>query len=125
MLIFKIIGICLIVIGLGSGAGIFLEPFGLSIQGSTLTIWLLFVVCFVGGFLMYGVGAKEKPAHTIMRVAGSFLLVYGLVPAASFFMGKIGLVQPKGTGALWALFILCTLSGITAVITAEEISRKS
>jgi hypothetical protein len=66
MKIFQTIGIALITIGTVSGASLLLSPFkglllplGIEVEGGLFSFWLLYLLCFVGGFLLYSLGAKE------------------------------------------------------------------
>ncbi|MCI5211559.1 MAG: hypothetical protein D3910_22890 [Candidatus Electrothrix sp. ATG2] len=52
MFIFKIAGTLLILLGVLAGLLLLAFPFGIEIQGSVLTFWLLYMLCYVGGFII-------------------------------------------------------------------------
>lgn len=106
MTIFKIIGVGMIVLGAASGIVIFLTSFGVEVAGSLFTLWLFFSLCFVGGFILYALGAREASAAKVLKTAGGILLVLGLLSAASIFLAKVGLAASEGTTSLWLLFII-------------------
>ncbi len=125
MLIFKIAGIVLISLGILSGFLLFVFPFGIEIQGSAYTFWLLYVLCYVGGFILYALSSPDNSAGKILRTASSILIMIGLMSAIAIFLDKTGLIKANGTLSLWLLFILCTSSGALGALIAEKIKGKT
>lgn len=111
----------MILLGSAAGVVIFLTPFGVDVTGSLVTLWLFFALCFIGGFILYALGAREASAAKVLKVAGGILLVLGLLSAASIFLAKVGVAASAGTGSLWMLFIICTPCGMVAVLVAERL----
>lgn len=122
MLIFQFIGFFLILLGIASGVAIFTNPFGYGLQGSEVTMWVFFVMSFIGGFVLYAMGSSEGHKD-IIKTAGSLLLIIGLMSAMGIFIDKVGIIHANGTFSLWLLFIVCTLSGVGGVVASSEIQN--
>lgn len=120
MFIFKVIGLFMILLGIASGVAIFVNPFGLQLQGSQITMWFLFVLAFIGGFVLYALGSSENSHKDIIKTGGSLLLIIGLMSAMGIFIDKVGIIAADGTFSLWLLFILCSLGGVAAIFTSYE-----
>jgi len=117
--IFKFIGVSLIIIGIVSAGLIFLTPFGVHIEGSINTLWLLFSFCFIGGAILYGLGDMDSKENLI-KICGSILLLIGLISAASILLAKIRILKAEETGNLWILFLVCIITGFIAIIYIKE-----
>ncbi len=125
MLIFKTAGILLISLGILSGLLLFAFPFGIKIQGSAFTFWLLYVLCYVGGFILYALGSPDNSAEKILRTASGILIMIGLMSAIAIFLDKTGLIKTDGTVSLWLLFVICTISGTLGELIAEKVKGKT
>ncbi|MEC4684992.1 MAG: hypothetical protein VST71_04570 [Nitrospirota bacterium] len=124
MFIFRVAGIILISLGVISGIVLFISPFGVEVQGSVFTFWLLYLLCYVGGFILYALGSPDSSAEEVMRTASGMLIIIGLMSAISIFLDKVGILKAEGTFSLWLLFIISNLAGTIGIFFAEAVKRK-
>ena len=122
---FKIAGFLLILIGILSGVLLLASPFGITIQGSVFMFWVLYALCYVGGFTLYALGSPDNSAEKIFRAASVILLTIGLLAVVSIFLNKINIVKTEGTLSHWLLFILCTISGALGELAAQRVKGKT
>jgi len=120
----KIAGLLLILLGIVSAVVLFLHPFGVAIKGSVIEFWLLYALCFVGGFVLYGMGTPDASSGSVLKVASSLVLGIGLLSALALILDKLSIVSASGTISLWLLFILSTLAGVVGLVTAEGMRSK-
>jgi len=120
MIFFRFVGFLMILLGIASGIGIFVEPFGLPIEGSQATLWFLFVLVFIGGFILYALGSPNQSKENLIKTCGGILLIIGLMSAMGIFISKMGLIKADGTFSLWLLFLLCIISGAAAIYISED-----
>ena len=125
MFIFKIAGSLLILLGILSGLLLLAFPFGIKIQGSIFTFWLLYVLCYVGGFILYALSSPDNSAEKILRTSSDILIMIGLMSAVSIFLDKISVIKAEGTLSLWLLFIICTITGTLGELAAERVKGKT
>ncbi|MCI5160269.1 MAG: hypothetical protein D3906_17970 [Candidatus Electrothrix sp. AUS1_2] len=125
MNLFKTAGIFLILLGILSGLFLLVSPFGMKIHGSMFTCWLLYILCYTGGFILYALGSPDSSAGKIFSTASGILIIIGITAAFSIFINTLALIQAKSTLSLWLLFILCTVTGTAGKLTAERVKGKT
>ena len=125
MNLFKTAGIFLILLGIFSGLFLLVSPFGMKIHGSMFTFWLLYMLCYPGGFVLYALGAPDSSAGTIFSTASGILIMIGITAAFSIFINTLALIQAESTLSLWLLFILCTVTGTVGKLAAEKVKGKT
>ncbi|MCI5190692.1 MAG: hypothetical protein D3905_13090 [Candidatus Electrothrix sp. AS4_5] len=125
MKIFRAAGIILILLGILSGLLLLVSPFGIKIHGSLFTFWLLYVLCYTGGFVLYALGSPDSSAGTIFSTASGMLLIIGIIAAFSIFLHKLALITAESTVSLWLLFIFCTVAGTSGKLLAESVKEKT
>ncbi len=74
MVIFKYIGIMFIALGILTSGMVFLAPFGIKLEETIFTFWLLYILCFIGGFLLYALSLPDSSARKVIRTSGVILL---------------------------------------------------
>jgi hypothetical protein len=117
MAILKLTGAGMMILGCGASAIILLDSFG--IRKSGVEFWFLFLLCFAGGAILYGLGCGSGSVRNVLKAVGATLLLLGLISASSIFLAKIGVAEVKSFGSLWALFLLCTPIGAWAAFVAD------
>ena len=125
MNLFKTAGIFLILLGILSGLLLLVSPFGMKIHGSMFTFWLLYALCYPGGFVLYALGSPDSSAEKIFSTAGGILIMIGITAAFLIFINTLALIQAESTLSLWLLFILCTATGTSGKLVAERVKGKA
>jgi hypothetical protein len=131
MRIFRVIGACLITLGILAAVAILLFPFqvfrgaGILLRGPETSLWLFFVLCFIAGFVLFALGSKKASIKNLLEVAGSILLILGLTAATAIFLIKVNLLIASSTTSLWWLFVPCTILGGVAVYVSDEFSVRN
>lgn len=120
MLILRVAGIILIVVGVVSGVSILASAAGLDLAVSLKGFWLFYLLSFVGGFVLYALGSRDAPTEQLFKVAGGILVVIGLSAAVCLLLSGIGRLHPAEAGQLWALFLICLPAGVGATVLAES-----
>ena len=81
----------------------------------TVTLWIVFVVCFGVGIVCALMFANDAGDAMVMKLAGMFVLALGLTAGACALMRVLGILpvgETAGNGTLWALFASCLPLGI-------------
>ena len=125
MNLFKTAGILLILLGILSGLLLLVSPFGMKVHGSIFTFWLLYILCYPGGFILYALGAPDSSATKIFSTASGILILIGIMAAFSIFINKLFPVTAESTLSLWLLFIFCTVTGTSGKLIAERLKGKT
>ena len=125
MNLFKTAGILLILLGILSGLLLLVSPFGMKVHGSIFTFWLLYILCYPGGFIIYALGAPDSSATKIFSTASGILILIGIMAAFSIFINKLFPVTAESTLSLWLLFIFCTVTGTSGKLIAERLKGKT
>ena len=122
MIIFTLIGICLLILSGFAGVFIFLSSFKAYLDVSASTLWSLFILNFLGGHILFAVGTNKDSVIIMLKISSTFLLLLGLSSAVMLFLNAMNIAPAESTGSLWALFLLCTVVGIALVlaIRADE-----
>jgi hypothetical protein len=113
-------GALLILLGLGSGLFLALGSLHAlpAIPGASL--WLLFPVLTVGGYLLAAMAVGKANLAALTRVAGGAMLVLALVASAGLVLQSAAIVPPAASPlALWFVLGVGLILG-TAGLTAHR-----
>ena len=100
MLLFA--GPLLLALGLLSGAGLLLAPFGVAGMTADPTLWVTFPLLSVIGYTMAVVPAHGRQIRTLSLGACGVLLLLALAAVCALVLGAASIVTPPETKApLW------------------------
>jgi hypothetical protein len=116
----KVIGGLLAILGIFSGVVLMLASLGLEIAGSVVTFWGLFLIYFIGGLVLYFLGAQDASIEKVLKVSGGIILILGVVSASIIFSSKVKLLEVEFYSSLWALFLVCTIAGAAGILMSEK-----
>jgi hypothetical protein len=122
--ILKKLGIVMIILGTLCGGVLILAGCTTILQGSLFSLWVLYIFCFIGGFIIYSLSVPEALAKDILRIVGSILIITGIISAFVILIYKIGLIKLYAKITLWLLLAICICSGVLAILISERAKDK-
>ncbi len=109
-------GALLLALGVASGAFLALAPFGFVAVAPGLTLWVLFPLFTVAGYLLLAFPSRPPAVTVLSRVAGGVLLTLALAAALGLFAAGSGTLHAKeSTSALWFVLALGLLLGVAGL----------
>jgi|RhiMethySRZTD1v2_1073278.scaffolds.fasta_scaffold02547_12 hypothetical protein len=102
-----IAGLVLLALGLLCGVLLLLIPLG-AVEGvAGMTLWVLFPVFAVAGYLMAASAAGNQNAALLTRASGAALMVLALASAVVLVLQAAAIFSPAGdTLSLWYVLVL-------------------
>lgn len=95
-------GALLLALGVASGLFLALAPFGFVAVAPGLTLWVLFPLFTVAGYLLLAFPSRPPAVVVLSRAAGGVLLALALLAAIGLFAAASGTLHAKdSTTALW------------------------
>lgn len=122
--ILRRLGIVMIILGTLCGGILILAGCTTILKGSVFSLWVLYIFCFIGGFIIYSLSVPEASAKDILRIAGNILIITGIVSASVILVYKIGLIKLNAKLTLWLLLTICICSGVSAILMSERAGDK-
>ncbi|MDM8525517.1 hypothetical protein QUF80_19280 [Desulfococcaceae bacterium HSG8] len=122
--IFKKLGIVMIILGTLCGGILILAGCTTILQGSVFSLWVLYIFCFAGGFIIYSLSFPEALARDILRMGGSILIITGIISASVILIYKVGLIKLNAKVSLWLLLMICICSGVLAILMSERVENR-
>lgn len=119
MLIGRLIGLALIVLGFLTALAIFAGAFRADYIAGLPVLWLLFGVLCVIGITLYSVCGRATAVERTVRRMGIALLALGLVSGAVIWARAQGGVRVDAPVQLWLLFAVCLVTGGVAVYSSS------
>jgi hypothetical protein len=109
-----LLGAIVTLFGAIAGVALFMAAFVPSMAAQTVTLWVVFVLCFGGGIALALMFTSDGAAYALMKPAGIFILTLAVVAGGAALMRTIGVLPSGefGNGSLWALFVSCLPLGI-------------
>ena len=102
-----IAGLFLLALGLFCGAYLVLVPLGLVGGSAGLSLWILFPLVTVAGYLMAAIATEKAGLPWLSKAAGALLLLLALVSAAGLVMlGSAGIEAKGDSFALWYVLVV-------------------
>jgi hypothetical protein len=109
-------GALLLALGVASGAFLALAPFGFVAAAPGLTLWVLFPLFTVAGYLLLAFPSRPAAVTLLSRIAGGVLLVLALLAALGLFAAASGTLHAKdSTSALWYVLGFGLLLGVAGL----------
>jgi hypothetical protein len=109
-------GALLLVLGVASGCFLALAPFGFVAAAPGLTLWVLFPLLTVAGYLLLALPARPPAVSLLSRAAGAVLLALALLAALGLFAFASGTLHAKdSTLALWYVLGIGLVLGVAGL----------
>jgi hypothetical protein len=111
-----IAGLLILALGLFSGAVLLLAPLGLIEATAGMTLWVLFPLFTVGGYLLAASAAPDSSLPMLSRATGAVLLLLALVAGVVLVLQGGSLMEAKGGSvSLWYVLIIGLLGGASGL----------
>jgi len=111
-----IAGLIILALGIFSGAILLLAPLGLIEATAGLTLWVLFPLFTVGGYLLAASAAPDTALPTLSRATGAVLLLLALVAGVVLVLQGGSLMEARVGGAsLWYVLVIGLLGGASGL----------
>ncbi|WP_119154584.1 hypothetical protein [Caldimonas tepidiphila] len=111
-------GLALLVLGLVCGAVLVVAPFGLNAAAAGATLWVLFPLFVIAGYMMFVVLASASRIRAVSRAAGTSLVTLALMSAAGLVLEATALANAD-TGSLWYVLVVGLALGSTALLSHQ------
>ena len=109
-------GALLLALGVASGLFLALAPFGFVAVAPGLTLWVLFPLFTVAGYLLLAFPSRPPAVVLLSRIAGGVLLVLALMAALGLFAAASGTLHAKdSTLALWYVLGFGLILGVAGL----------
>jgi hypothetical protein len=109
-------GALLLVLGVASGCFLALAPFGFVAATPGLTLWVLFPLLTVAGYLLLALPARPPAVTILSRGAGAVLLALALLAAVGLFGFASGTLHAKdSTLGLWYVLGIGLVLGVAGL----------
>jgi hypothetical protein len=109
-------GLVLLLLGILSGTLLVLAPLGLTGAAAGLTLWILFPVFTITGYLLAALPARTAALAWLTRGSGIVLLVLAMVAAVALVLQGGALVETRGDSfSLWYVLAVGLVLGSTGV----------
>lgn len=111
-------GLVLLLLGILSGAILVLAPLGLTGASAGLTLWILFPVFTVLGYLLAALPARTAALSWLTRGSGVVLLALALVAGVALVLQGSAMLPGNGESlSLWYVLAVGLALGSTGVAT--------
>ena len=122
-MVLAIIGALLLALGLFSGAALVMAPFGVGGLSSSASLWLMFPLFSVTGYLMFATGARVANFRVLSFVVSVALLLLALGCAVALVADATALMALQGgTGALWYVLLIAGVLGATGAASHGKVA---
>ena len=109
-------GVLLLALGVFSGAVLLLAPLGLIGAVAGPTLWVLFPLFTVGGYLLAASAAPDTSLPLLSRATGAVLLLLALVAGVVLVLQGGSIMEAKaGSVSLWYVLVIGLLGGASGL----------
>jgi hypothetical protein len=109
-------GLILLALGLLSGALLLLVPLGIVAGAVGPTLWVLFPLFTIGGYLMAAAAGANTRLPLLSSAAGGLLLLLALIAGVALVLQGGALLEARGdTFSLWYVLGLGLVLGATGL----------
>lgn len=121
-----IAGLVFLALGFLSGALLVLVPLGLIDGTAGLTLWILFPIFTVMGYLMAAATAEPKMLPMLSRFSGVLLLLLALVAAVALVLQGGAILETRAdTFSLWYVLGIGVVLGATGLASFRRVADPS
>lgn len=111
MIVGRVIGVALVVLGLLCGAAILFGSYEGRYEAGLLRTWTCFGAAYLVGLLLASVCSRIADSGRVVRRAGGALLGLGLLSGGSLALNAARVLPLGDTMQPWALFAVCAVVG--------------
>ena len=120
-MILLLIGLLLALLGVFAGAVLVVVPLGLAAWTAGTSLWILFPLFSIAGFVLSMLGARANQMRGAMVASSALMLLLAGASALGLVMSSAGIVAPAaGTLSLW--YVLA-VAGVLGVAGAAALNR--
>lgn len=120
-MILLLVGLLLALLGIFAGAVLVVVPLGLAAWNAGTTLWVLFPLFSIAGFVLFLLGARAQQMRgATVALSGLMLLLAG-ASALGLVMSSAGIVATAG-GTL-SLWYVLAVAGVLGVAGAAALNR--
>lgn len=124
-MILAIVGALLLALGLFSGAALVLAQLGIGQMAAGASLWLMFPLFSVVGYLMFATGARLANFRALSFGVSIALLVLAVGCAAALVADATALVALHGgTAALWYVLLVAGVLGASGAATHGKMAAQ-
>lgn len=124
-MILAIVGAILLALGLFSGATLVLAQLGVGAMAAGATLWLMFPLFSVTGFLMFATGARVANFRTLSFGVSIAMLVLAVGSAVALVADATSLMVLRGgTGALWYVLLVAGVLGASGAASHGKMAAQ-
>jgi hypothetical protein len=114
-------GLVFLALGLLSGALLVLVPLGLTAGAAGITLWVLFPVFTIMGYLMSAASTQGATLPLLSRVTGVLLLVLGLVAGVALVLQGGAIMELRSDPfSLWYVLVLGVILGAVGLASHKR-----
>lgn len=122
-MVLAIIGALLLALGLFSGAALVMAQFGVGGLSAGASLWLMFPLFSVTGYLMFATGARVANFRVLSFGVSIVLLLLALGCAVALVADATALMALSGgTGALWYVLLIAGVLGATGAASHGKVA---
>jgi hypothetical protein len=124
-MILAIVGALLLALGLFSGAALVMAQLGVGGMAAGLSLWLMFPLFSVTGYLMFATGARAANFRAMSFAVSIALLVLAVGCAAALVADATALLALRGgTGALWYVLVIAGVLGASGAASHGRVAAQ-
>jgi hypothetical protein len=114
-------GVSLVLLGLVCGVALVLAALGLTAIVPGFTLWLMFPLLCVAGYLLFAVPAAPRAIRALTIASSAVMLLLAIACVGALVLGAAGIVpQPARTAELWYVLVV---AGVLGSIGAASYGR--
>jgi len=120
------IGALLVLLGLFCGAVLTAVPLGLLAWSASATLWVLFPVFCIGGYVAFVIGARTPQIRTLSVALSALLLLLAAAAAVGLVLvAASALTTPASTLPLWYVLVVGLVLGGVGAATMQKVGDPS
>jgi len=120
-----IVGALLLALGIFSGAALVLAPLGVAQMTAGASLWIMFPMFSVIGYLMFATGARAANFRALSFAVSCLLLVLAVGCAAVLVADATSLFAISGgTGAIWYVLLIAGVLGASGAASHDKVAAQ-
>jgi hypothetical protein len=124
-MILAIVGAILLALGLFAGAALVMAQFGIGGLEAGVSLWLMFPLFSVAGYLMFATGARLANFRALSFGVSVAMLVLAVGCAAALVADATSLMALRGgTGALWYVLLVAGVLGASGAASHGKMAAQ-
>jgi hypothetical protein len=109
-------GLVILALGIFSGAILLLAPLGVIEATAGLTLWVLFPLFTIGGYLLAASAAQDSMLPLLSRATGAVLLLLALAAGVVLVLQGSSIMEARASSmSLWYVLVIGLLGGASGL----------